>query len=434
VTLTRRWAVVALVCASVCIGAFTLSPGGNASGSAAVQSIWQRVSCLTCSATWLADVIGNIALFIPLGAALIAVGVPHGRAVLVGSVVSLLIELLQLSGFPEGRTPAIADIVSNTIGTWGGVSLARHAAVLLEPRATRARALRNGWSIVLIGAWTAISIALRPATSVQARATTVASTLPFTPGYGWFAAEPKAARVNGVSVAHRGNGPVLVAARRTDSVVASVTVRGRDRRDGVVPIVFVHDPSMTSIDPASTRAHLLLGQHGVQASLTSDLLAGRWGLQVPELVARGAFPAGRDSVSLQAVVTARAWRLAWVDASEQAERVHEVTMRLSPALGWSLIQSAVPSSARAAVALGAVWLLAWFAPLGYWSAAATTSVSAHHRSYVRAALRGAVLLAITWIVARATGTSPLTWVQAAWCVSSAVAGATVWRVMARLAT
>jgi len=398
-----------------------------------MQSVSQRVTCLTCSATWLADVIGNIALFVPLGAALIAVGAPYGRAVLVGSVASLLIELLQLSGIPEGRTPAIADIVSNTIGTWVGVSLARHAAMLLVPGVTRARALRTGWSIVLIAAWTATSIALRPATPVQARATTVVSALPFTPGYGWLSAEPTAAQVNGVLIAHRGSGPVLVAAPRTDSVVASVTVRGRDRRDGVVPIVFVHEPSMTSIDPANTRAHLLLGQHGESASLTSDLLVGRWGLQVPELVARDAFPADRDSVVLQAVVTARAWRLAWVNPSEP-ERMHEVTMRLSPALGWSLIQSAAPARTPAAVVLTAVWLLVWFAPLGYWSAVATTSVSARHHSYLRASLWGAVLLSMTWMVARATGTSPLTWVQAAWCVASAMAGAAVWRVMARLAT
>jgi hypothetical protein len=267
-------------------------------------------------------------------------------------------------------------------------------------------------------------MALRPATPVQARATTVASALPFTPGFGWFSAEPTAAQVNGVPIVHRGSGPVLVAAPRTDSVVASVRVRGRDRRDGRVPIVFVHDPSMTSIDPAKTRAHLLLSQHGENASLTSDLLAGRWGLQVPELVARGAFSDGRNSVFLQASVTARTWRLAWKDEAEEG-RPREATMRLSPALGWSLIQSAVPSRTRAAVVLTAVWLFAWFAPLGYWVAAALTSMSAPHHSYLRAALWGSAVLFMTWMLARATGTLPLTWVQAAWCVASVVAGAAV---------
>jgi hypothetical protein len=106
---------------------------------------------------------------------------------------------------------------------------------------------------------------------------------------------------------------------------------------------------------------------------------------------------------------------------------------MSPALGWSLIQSVAPSNSRAAMFFTMLWLFAWFAPLGFWSAAAALPVPAQHGWYVRTSLWASALLVAGWAMTRATGTSPLTLVQASWCIASAVVGAATWRRIGRYA-
>lgn len=417
--------VLALVVATLGIGVLTLTPGGADDPAAAGRSLWTTVACLTCSRAWLADVISNLALFVPLGAALVAVGVPVRRAVLTGAAMSLLIEILQLSGVTAGRTPAIADLVSNTLGTWVGCLVARHGPSWVSPSVPRARALRNGWAALCTAVWIVLARALQPATPVQPSAAVSVSALPFTPGYGWFAANAVRTDVNGVSVAHLGNGPVIVAAQRSRSSTARVTVRGRDTRSGMVPVVFVHEPAMTGVDARTTRAHLLVAQHGDDASLASDLRAPRWGLQMPELRVPGAFAPGRDSVLLQAQVTTRWWHLAWSDPSQPLQR-HEATLTLSPAIGWALVQSIVPAGARVGVMVTAVWLFLWFAPLGYWSASSSRSGRAGPKSQsgqcLDAVLWAAGVLAVGWGAAAVTGTSPVSVAEGAWCVLAAVSG------------
>ena len=422
----HRWAVAALGVVALCIGVLTLSPVGRADPAAAATSSWQTVACLTCSRAWLTDVISNVALFLPLGAAFVAVGVSVRRAVVIGAAASLLIEMLQLSGVAGGRTPAIADLVSNTLGTWAGSLLAVYAPSWVSPSVPLARALRNGWAVICGATWIAIACALQPATPVQPRAAVSPSAVPFTPGYGWFTAEAMRTDVNDVMIAHHGNGPVLVATRRSDSSTARVTVRGRDTRSGIVPVVFVHEPAMTGVDPSTTRAHLLLGQHDQDASLASDLRAAHWGLQLPDLRAPGAFAPGRDSVRLEAAVTTRWWRLVWFTPSEPGRR-HEAALRLSPAIGWALVQSIVPMRAVVGELLTAVWLFVWFAPLGYWSASTSHARSAARTPRVMQCLVAVAwaggLLAVGWVAAEVTGTSPVSLAQGAWCVLSAVVGA-----------
>lgn len=426
-SVSRRWAVAALILAIVCIGVLTLTPGGRDLPAVQGASWWTTVTCLTCSRAWLADIISNVVLFVPLGAALAAAGVPARRAVLLGAAASLLIELLQLSGVAPGRTPAIADIVSNTIGTGAGLLCSRFAPSLVRPTGPLAHALRNGWAVLCAATWILLACAMQPATPVQSRAEVSASQLPFTPGYGWFAAEAVRTEVDGVPVAHhRGSGPVLVAARRTDSTTARVLVRGRDRRTGVVPVVFVHEPTMTRTDPVITRAHLLLAQHHEDASLASDLRAAHWGLRMPELRVAGAFGSGPDSVQLEATITTHAWHLLWYAPSEPGVR-HAATLQLSPAIGWMLVQSIVPVRALLGEVLTAAWLFICVAPLGYWSCSTlrvrSASRSVQLKQCLEAALWAGALLGVGWAAAAVTRTSPVSLAQGSWCVLSAVVGA-----------
>lgn len=73
------------------------------------------------------DVLLNVALFAPFGAAIAwgrALSIRNGTAALVASlVVSTTIELLQLSVI-TGRDPSLSDIVANTLGGVSGASIA----------------------------------------------------------------------------------------------------------------------------------------------------------------------------------------------------------------------------------------------------------------------------------------------------------------------
>jgi hypothetical protein len=413
--------LLAVLLSVALIGVLTLTQGGQMVAAADGLSAWQRVSCVTCPATWLADIVSNVVLFVPFGAALVWAGVSVRRTIIVAAAASLVIELLQLSGFPSGRAPAMADLISNTIGAAIGAVCARYFAVLLSPEPETARRLRAGWIVVcglmLFGSATAMS----PALPVQTDRSVSASPLPFTPGFGWFAAAAREARVNGVAVAHAGSGPVIVAAPRTARIEATVTVQGQDERRHAVPIVFVHDPSMTTVDPTVTRAHLLLAQVGADVSLSSFLVAARWGLCTPSLVSAGAFSrGGKGSVQLHGSVASDVWSVQWFDTASPAS-VHATVMPLSPALGWTLLQTVVPASAVSAPMLSVLWLTLWFAPLGYWMPVRTPTRAARVMGEVIVVT--IVLLAIGIGAARAVGTAPLSLLASGWCLLASTGGA-----------
>ena len=227
--------------------------------------------CITCSPIWLADAISNVVLFVPLGAALVWNEVRASRAMVLAAGFSLAIELMQ-SRLPFGRTPALSDWLSNSAGAALGVWAASSRALLLQPGVREARRLALTWAavtaIVMAASWWALS----PATpSFGASSPVALSPLPFTPGHGWYHALSDSATVNGVPIPHGGDGPVIAEMRRTDSVRAMVRVRGRDDRDDVVPIEYVHAPG-------DTVGHLLLGQRGNDVALGTWLNAARAGL------------------------------------------------------------------------------------------------------------------------------------------------------------
>lgn len=107
--------------AAAVIAILTLAPGGADVGI----SPW----CLTCGDRGLADLLLNVLLFAPLGAAIAARGGSPRRALLIGLAFSLGIELLQL--VIPGRAPTARDIIANGFGCWLGarsLHLLRHWA------------------------------------------------------------------------------------------------------------------------------------------------------------------------------------------------------------------------------------------------------------------------------------------------------------------
>ncbi len=341
------------------IAGATLTPSRAGTGEAAI--VW----CLTCGPTWLTDVFTNVALFVPLGVALVVAGTSVSQALLLGSLVSLSVEALQHVGLPAGRTPALSDWITNSVGTLAGALVWHFIGVLRAPTARAARMLTLAWSTVLLGALLGTSWALSPRYTTSAEtARPRPSALPFAPGYGWFAAWPDSAEVNGTPVVHGGNGPVIVEASITDTMRASVRVRGRDARRGVVPIVFVH--SAGSRSPA-----LVIGQRGDNAIVRSTLMGRRVGLATPDAVAREVF-AERSTDSLtvrQLSATVMRGRLE-IDAqasTPEGSRTWQASVVLSPAIGWTMIQSVVRLDSRAAPALSVIWIVVWFAMGGFWA-------------------------------------------------------------------
>ena len=414
---------LALLAAALGLIAFTtLTTGARESIALKGVPLWRAAFCVSCPATWLADIISNIALFVPFGAALAALGVRPSRAVIIGIGASCVIELLQYSGHPVGRTSSIADVFSNGTGSLVGAFVLAQASSFTHPTAARAARMAQLWTVLIVAVFSACTVALSPlarwrnTTPANVDAPSV-SGLPFTPGYGWYQADAEQPTVNGVPIPHSGNGPVIVSMPYTREVRATVQVRGRDTRDGVVPVVFVHRPIAAGIDSMQTRAVLLMGQRGSDVVVGSELVAQRWGLLSPLLVSRQAFaPSGEQLVRAEATVTPHRWEVQW-SAVRAGSDTQVASLALSPALGWSLIQSVIGADVRGAWVLNLLWLAVWFGPLGFWVA----------RSGGRALVWTGVVLLTIWGMTLGAGIAPLSAIEWAVCVGASLVGALVGR-------
>jgi hypothetical protein len=91
--------------------------------------------CIICGGRGLADLLLNIALFMPLGAALALRGRPHrprhGRIILLALTLSTAIELSQF--YIPGRDPSVSDVIANTCGALLGSLVVGSASIWLNP-------------------------------------------------------------------------------------------------------------------------------------------------------------------------------------------------------------------------------------------------------------------------------------------------------------
>ena len=89
----------------------------------------------------LADVLRNVALYLPLGVALALRGAGPRFTTLLGCGLAAAIELAQL-GIP-GRASSPDDVLANTLGAWLGHALVRTAPLWLAPAPASARRLER---------------------------------------------------------------------------------------------------------------------------------------------------------------------------------------------------------------------------------------------------------------------------------------------------
>lgn len=111
-------------------------------------------TCVFCGTQGTADVLLNIALFVPLGAALAWLGIGRVGVLLTGFALSLAIELSQAT-LVAGRDPALGDLLANSVGALVGASLALQAPRLWRPSVSLARRLAFGAGL----AWLALNLA-----------------------------------------------------------------------------------------------------------------------------------------------------------------------------------------------------------------------------------------------------------------------------------
>jgi VanZ family protein len=97
----------------------------------------------------LADLLANVALFVPLGLTLAWSGRPRSRALLLAFATSCGIEIAQI-GIP-GRFPGLLDVLGNSAGAFLGFTIANGTERWLDPDAHQARRLLATTGIVISG-------------------------------------------------------------------------------------------------------------------------------------------------------------------------------------------------------------------------------------------------------------------------------------------
>ena len=139
------------------IGALTLRPQPELAPLSAATPVW----CIVCGSHGLVDVVLNVLLFVPLGLGLALAGLRARSALIVGALVSLTVELLQLS-VVSGRDASLSDLITNTLGAGSGALLALHWRAVAFPAPRAARGLTAAWAVVVLGVAGVTGISVAP--------------------------------------------------------------------------------------------------------------------------------------------------------------------------------------------------------------------------------------------------------------------------------
>jgi hypothetical protein len=305
------------------------------------------------------------------------------------------VELLQSVGIPPARSPALADLLTNTIGAAVGAALQCGWCRVLYPDRAWSVPLALGWASGAAVVFLLTAVAAGPrGTAGPARY--APSHFDYAPGYGWYGGEPSWAEVGEARFAHRGTGPIVVqASAEPEAVQLRVQVRGRDAAPIVRAIVYVHTA-------AESSAVVMLAQRENDAVLRVTRRAWDLGLRMPDWRIAGAFAGAPDAERLL-VGEARRDRL--TVGYMEGDVMRSSTLSLTPSIGWSMLQGVVGHGSPLAVVMLSAWLAVLLLPIGWYAAR-----SARPRA---TALAGVSLVGIVWLALAANGWSaasaPIEW-------------------------
>lgn len=308
------------------------------------------IACIACGDAWLADVILNVALFLPLGATLAAMGLAPRRAVITAALFSAAIELAQL--WIPGRDASLGDVLSNTLGGWVGVALFTTSIRWMHPGERAARRLAVGWTVAALTiAWLTM-LALQPSypPSVYYGA--------WTPDLGhleWYRGRVLAAHIGGLSVspgraAHSDSWRMRLQAR--DPIVVRATAGPPVSDLGALFGIF---------DDAQ-REIMLVGPDRNDLVYRFRSWGSALGLDARAYRARALLRDIRAGDSLRVVVTHQDGDVCF---SVNARRA--CVSSPGPEAGWSLLYSGDHLPVWLVAVLNAAWLAALAVPVGFWT-------------------------------------------------------------------
>ena len=384
-----------LVCSLLFVVVATLSPGAHESVAAAREGFW----CLACDPLAGSDAIANTALFVPLGAALVLL-FGRSRALLAGVLISIVIETLQHFGIPAGRDSNITDVLTNSLGTIVGIQLAWHWRILVSPSPRAARILSASSTVCALAVLAFTAWALGRDARGQSTELFERSTMPFTPGFGWYHGYVLNTHVRNVDFDHPGDGPLILSGELAAIDTFTVRVARRDERNALVPLFYLHKAT-------DTLPQLIIGQSGADARVRVTLRAARLRLVAPELILRSAFAdSGKEIRTIQVVVRRERWNM----QSERAGSTVTAELPLTLGLGWALVQSVVRMGGTGSSIVSLLWMCTLFVPAGFWS------LQTGNRRIIFVAGVVLILTIALWAVPEYAGIAPTLlreWIQGA---------------------
>jgi len=389
------------------IATATLTPAKSSGVTVTLPDFW----CLACGTEGGADVTLNVALFIPLGVALALLRVSPLRAFVIGAALSMAIEAAQRVGVPGGRVASVSDLLTNSVGTLLGASIAWHHRRWLRP-SRGAAVVFSVVSMIVVASflgftgWALGRDPYRPVSFGQVGL--VQSKGAFAAGYGWYQGTVSRVLVSGVQFGQTGNGPVILFGSSGNNLHGEVEIDGRDERREFVPFL--------SVQGAHPRVpEMMLGQKNIDALMHVRLRGSQLRLPGPSLVLRNAFVApGAVHRTVRFAVETERWTL----SSTAGTQTLAAGLPVSLSLGWTLFQTVVHVGDRLALVVTLLWLFVLWLPVGYWCALAGAPADAIDRrvgnlqrwQFVAAGL--VALLLTMWLVPRAMGiaaTLPQEW-------------------------
>jgi hypothetical protein len=359
-----RAASVSAAFAFLVIAAVTLRPyDGNP-----VQSVpW----CLVCGDSGVADVVRNVVLFVPYGAALRATGMR--RALLLVLATTVMIELMQYRVI-AGREGTLSDVLTNLAGGAIGIAMVDRASSLLHPtrRLAASLAMLSGATALAIMGVTLSAFQLSvPSGRLEVQWAPVRS--PMVPFRG---------RVDSVQI----NGRPTHAGEIDDAERLVGTEPSHLRIDADVRVRGIADLTSAIVRvEASNGEALFLGARARDVLFTPATRATRWRLNPVRIVLADALavPGRIDGGPVHLWAVADRGVLGIGAATADAERAWSVL--ISPALGWSLLSPFYYSMGRDYRWFSLLWMVALWMPLGYWGAWTVTdsrAIAAGFRSAI----------------------------------------------------
>ena len=108
----------------------------------------QWIGCIVCGNDGVADVLRNVILFVPFGAALALNDWDLAPSALAGGLLSACVECAQF--YIPGRDASLGDVASNTLGATLGAVVIRTAPAWLSPVSTRAVRLSRAAALAAV--------------------------------------------------------------------------------------------------------------------------------------------------------------------------------------------------------------------------------------------------------------------------------------------